>query len=139
MPTGLTDERFRLVPLGVEHNAPDHAAWTSSIDHIRATPGFAGRNWPDPTLTLEDNRRDLARHAEDFTRRIGFTYTVLDPESHEVVGCVYIYPPRSEGHDIDVRSWVRADRADLDKPLYEAVRDWLRDDWPFDSPDYAAR
>ena len=40
----------------------------------------------------------------------------------EVIGCVYIYPSW-------VRSWVRADRADLDKPLYEAVRDWLAT-WP---------
>jgi hypothetical protein len=31
----------------------------------------------------------------------------------------------------NVRSWVRADRADLDAPLYEAVTAWLTADWPF--------
>jgi hypothetical protein len=43
VPTGLMAEAFRLEPLGPQHNAADYAAWTASIDHILATPGFAGR------------------------------------------------------------------------------------------------
>ena len=39
---------LRLSPLGPEHNASDYAAWTSSIDHIRATPGFPDGSWPHP-------------------------------------------------------------------------------------------
>ena len=139
VPSGLTHDRFRLVPLDARYNVGDYAAWTSSMDHIRATPGYAGRDWPDPTLTLEDNERDLTGHANHFARRVGFTYTVLDSDRDEVIGCVYIYPPRSDEYDVDVRSWVRADRADLDRPLYEAVLRWLSDDWPFSSPCYAAR
>ena len=46
-PTSLTTDRFRLEPLGPQHNESDHAAWTSSIEHIHATPGFAG-SWPPP-------------------------------------------------------------------------------------------
>jgi hypothetical protein len=34
---------------------------------------------------------------------------------------------------------VRADHRDLDRPLCEAVRAWLRSDWPFGSVDYAER
>jgi dihydrofolate reductase len=30
---------------------------------------------------------DLRRHAEDFTRGAGFTFTVLDPGDHDVIGC----------------------------------------------------
>jgi hypothetical protein len=63
-------------------------------------------------------------------RRRGFTYSVLDDED-TVVGCVYIYPSRTEPDVTNVRSWVRADRADLDAPLYEAVTAWLTADWPF--------
>ena len=29
-----------------QHSAADHAAWTSSIEHIRATPGFQDRGRP---------------------------------------------------------------------------------------------
>lgn len=56
-----------------------------------------------------------------------------------MIGCVYIYPPRRDGYDVDVRSWVRADRADLDKPLHDVVRRWLAEAWPFRRPDYAER
>jgi hypothetical protein len=71
--------------------------------------------------------------------RVGFTYTVLDPDSGDVIGCVYLYPSKHDGHDVDVRSWVRADRAELDKPLQELVTGWLARDWPFTDPDYARR
>lgn len=138
VPAGLSNDLFVIEPLDVRHNESDHAAWTSSIDHIKGTPGFAGRSWPEP-MSLAENAADLARHARDFTDRTGFAYTVLDPGSGEVIGCVYIYPPRRDGYDVDVRSWVRADRADLDKPLHDVVRRWLAEAWPFRRPDYAER
>jgi hypothetical protein len=139
VPTGAVNTFFVLERLGPEHNVADLAAWTSSIDHIKATPGFAGRSWPDRPFSLEENETDLARHAEDFVKRTGFAYTVLDPSSGDVVGCVYLYPPRRSGYDVDVRSWVTADRADLDKPLYEFVCEWIARAWPFSEPDYAER
>ncbi len=139
VPAGLRTGLFVLEPLQVRHNAADLAAWTSSIDHIKATPGFAGHGWPDRPMSPAENAADLARHAQDFANRTGFTYTVLDPGRGEVIGCVYFYPPRRDGYDLDVRSWVRADRAELDKSLYDAVRHWLAKVWPFRQPDYAAR
>ena len=139
VPDGLRTELFVIEPLDVRHNVADHAAWTSSIDHIRATPGFAGRRWPSRPMSLEENAADLVKHARDFAGRTGFAYTVLDPASGEVIGCVYFYPPRRSGYDVDVRSWVRADHAGLDKPLHDLVRQWLADAWPFQRPDYAER
>jgi hypothetical protein len=139
VPAGLRSELFVIEPLDVRHNLADHVAWTSSIDHIRATPGFAGRTWPDASMSLEENAADLARHAHDFADRTGFAYTVLDPASGDVIGCVYFYPPRRSGYDVDVRSWVRADHAALDKPLHDLVRRWLAEAWPFQKPDYAER
>jgi len=138
VPTGLRTRQFVLEPLSVRHNASDHGAWMSSIEHIRRTPGFPGRTWPE-VMSLAENAADLARHEQDFAARTGFTYTVLDPESAEVIGCVYLYPPRRAGYDVDVRSWVSADRADLDRPLFEVVSGWLAERWPFTRPDYAAR
>lgn len=137
VPTKATFGELRLVPLGPEHNAADYAAWTSSIDHIRATPGFPDGSWPRP-MSLHENLRDLERHAEDFRLRRGFTYTVLDTNG-EVVGCVYIYPSKNEHVDAQVLSWVRDDRSHLDLPLYEAVRAWLRDHWPFETLEYRER
>jgi hypothetical protein len=112
----------------------------SSIEHVRATPGYAPSSWPPPGgMTLEANLDDLVRHADDFVRRAGFTFTVLDPLTADVIGCVYLYPSASEQWDVKVRSWVRADRADLDGPLADAVARWLVTDWPWERLDRGGR
>jgi hypothetical protein len=138
-PQGLDAAQFRLEPLGPKHNEADYAAWTSSMQHIRDTPGYAGGSWPRE-MTIDQNRADLERHRRDFQARTGFTYTVLDGDD-DVIGCVYIYPLRPDaapgGAHVD--SWVRADRAELDAPLYRAVSEWLARDWPFRRIEYPAR
>ena len=131
VPRRLETPSFVLEPLGPEHNERDHEAWTSSIDHIRATPGFAGRTWPHP-MPLEDNLADLDAHRAEFEARTAFAYTVLDPRSEDVIGCVYVDPDAS-ARCVTVRSWVRATRADLDEPLRATVDAWLERDWPFAS------
>jgi hypothetical protein len=138
VPHSLVTDMFRLEPLGSEHNEGDYRAWTSSISHIRATPGFEDRPWPAPGMTPAENLRDLQRHASDFAARSGFTYTVRAAGSEEIIGCVYIYP-LAEGPGADVRSWVTADQASLDAVLYEAVSGWLRSAWPFTAVRYAPR
>ena len=76
---------------------------------------------------------------EEFAQRSGFTYTVLEGGSGRVIGCVYIYPSKGADGAADVRSWVRADRADLDVALHDAVAAWLEDAWPFTAVSYAPR
>ena len=134
-PTRYVAAPFRLEPLGPEHNERDHAAWTSSIDHIRRSPGYPDGNWPRP-MSLEENRSDLERHARDFRDRKGFTFTVLDPDD-DVVGCVYVYPARDGVHDAVVQSWVRESEAEHDGALRQAIADWVTSDaWPFERPLY---
>ncbi len=138
-PTGLSASEFTLEPLGPQHNESDYAAWHSSISHIQATPGYAGQNWPHD-MTPDQNRGDLVRHAADFAALAGFTYTVLEPGSARVIGCLYIYPLKGVPHGAEVHSWVTEDRAELDVPLYRAVAEWLAGDaWPFERIEYAAR
>jgi len=137
VPLRLETSELRLEPLGPKHNAADYGAWSSSLEHIHATPGWEESSWPRD-MTLEENRADLQRHADDFENRSGFTYTVLEPGG-DVVGCVYIYPPREGRHDARVTSWVRASRAEIDAPLWQAVSDWLAAEWPFEDVDYAPR
>ena len=139
-PTSLVADQFRLEPLGPQHNEADHAAWTSSIEHIRSTPGFADGSWPPPGgMSLEENLSDLQGHADDFAGRTGFTFTVLDPDDDDVIGCVYIYPSKSDDWDVTVHSWVRADRSHLDVPLADAVAQWLEADWPWGRVDRRGR
>jgi hypothetical protein len=137
VPTELRSRLFRLEPLGPHHNDGDHEAWMSSIPHLQTTPGFEDRGWPpDDGFSAEQNLADLVRHADEFDRRVAFAYSVLEPASGTVIGCVYIDPGDRAGN-ASVRSWVRADVAELDGPLRTAVRVWLTESWPFGDVDYA--
>jgi hypothetical protein len=134
-PSGLETSAFRLEPLRPEHNERDFAAWSSSIEHIRATPGYGpDRSWPR-RMTLAENLADLERHARDFAAGTGFTYTVLDA-GDDVIGCVYVYPAEDGVHDASVQTWVRVSRAELDPVLRGVVAEWLASSWPFVSPRY---
>jgi len=137
-PQGLDHEAFRLRPLGPQHNESDYAAWTSSVEHILATPGYEGSSWPRQ-MTLDENMGDLTKHAREFATRAAFVYTVLAPDCETVIGCLYIYPSEKPGVDAKVRSWVRAADADLDAVLYRVVTDWLATSWPFGRIEYAVR
>ena len=63
VPLRLETPQFRLEPLGPEHNDADYGAWSSSVEHIHATPGWEESSWPRD-MTLEENRADLQRHAD---------------------------------------------------------------------------
>jgi hypothetical protein len=137
VPVAFEGPGFRLEPLGPQHNERDHEAWMSSIDHIRATPGFGpSRGWPQ-AMDLDANRADLIGHARDFENREGFTYSILDGD--EVIGCVYIYPSKDPGYDAAVSSWVRKNRAEMDAVVYRSLATWLAEVWPFENPEYAER
>jgi hypothetical protein len=98
------------------------------------TPPVARRD-----SSIEDNAASISKHLKDFDKRAEFNYAVIDPGTNEVIGSVYVRPSSRDGYDADVRSWVRADRAELDKPLYDSVTHWLAEAWPFRRPDYAVR
>lgn len=140
VPASLVTDRFRLEPLAPHHNERDFEAWTSSLAHIHATPGYEESRWP-VEMSLDDNLGDMEMHARHFTERSGFTYSVLEPdaEGDAVIGCVYIYPDKAGEADAEVRSWVRASRAELDVELWRAVSVWLDRDWPFETVRYAPR
>ena len=144
-PDPLVTAEFRLAPLGAEHNESDHAAWSASIDHIRATPGFQPGDrtdpWPSP-MSSEDNLGDLEMHAREFRDRDAFAYTVLAPglDEDRVIGCVYIDPDDTGEAVAEVRCWVTASHAHLDTVLADALREWLASDsWPFATVRFPAR
>jgi hypothetical protein len=73
------------------------------------------------------------QHRAEFDARTAFAYTVLDPNTDDVIGCVYIDPDPTQAGGATMRSWVRITHADLDEPLRESVVSWLERDWPFAS------
>jgi hypothetical protein len=81
----------------------------------------------------------LQRMRHSLVGELSFTYSVILAPGDEVIGCVYIYPARDDSTIVDVHSWVRAEQAHLDKPLYDTVSQWLSTAWPFPHVRYAPR
>jgi len=131
VPEPPSHPQFRFAVLGPEYNAADLDAWSSSIEHIHASPGFRGDRWPWRRYTLEENLADLEQHKDHHERRLEFAWTVLDPEQPDtVIGCVYLKPDPTGAAQAEARSWVRANRADLDQELREHLRPWFATAWP---------
>ena len=96
--------------------------------------------WPPPTMTVEQDRVDLARHAEEMVAGLSFNYAVLDADETALLGCVYIDPPPDDDDAGAVVSWWVVDDAvgtPLEAALDEAVRRWLGEQWPFERVRYA--
>jgi hypothetical protein len=138
IPQVLETDRLRLRMLTVNDVVKDYDAVVSSTDHLQAT--FTSGSWP-VGLTLEQNLIDLGWHQKEFQRRTSFAYTVVSLDESRVLGCVYIYSFNVGGYDARATMWVRTDMLDkgLDQHLYEAVKRWLTDDWPFENVAYPGR
>jgi len=131
-PLLLETERFRVQPLSVDDVDKDYDAVMSSQSHLWEMFGEAW-GWPRADLTLEQDRKDLVWHQDEFERRSSFAYEVMSPDQSRLLGCIYIDPPTKRGFDAEVAWWVRASElaTGLDETLGAAIRDWLANEWPF--------
>lgn len=90
-------------------------------------------------MSLEANLADLEMHRREFDTGEAFAWTVLDPQTDAVIGCVYIDPDPTGAADAVVRCWVTADRAGLDADLAAAAREWIATSWPIASARFPGR
>ena len=139
VPQLLETARMRLRPLSIYHAVKDFDAVMTSEERLRNVYDPGGE-WPRG-LTLEQNIIELGWHQTEFQLRTSFAYTVLGPDESEVLGCMYIYPTREPGYDVEITMWVRQSRVaeNLDQHLFETVESWVADCWPFTNPAYPGR
>lgn len=133
-PTRFMSDGFMLRKITAADAELDYAAIMSSIDHLKATPTPPRcGDWPPEDLTLDHDRRDLAKHEEEFDQGFGYTYTALNKACDKCLGCVYIYPTDYLGFDAEVYLWVTKEEYDkgAEDVLKNLVKDWLKSDWPF--------
>lgn len=115
----------------------DYPAVMGSRERLWARYGSAW-GWPPATMSYEDDRRDLARHAAEIATHETFNYAVLDAGETELLGCIYIDPPDAEcppGIDVLTSWWVVDDIAgtELERVLDDFVPQWLSRVWGFNS------
>jgi hypothetical protein len=134
VPEKLETNKFLLRPLTANDAAKDYEAVMSSVDYLRTvpTPPICG-DWPEETLTREEDLEDLKWHEKTHKSREIFTYTVMNLDESRCLGCVYIFPSDKIGYDTMIFSWVIEEEAKkgLDQELYETVKNWLKTSWPF--------
>lgn len=138
VPTRLETPEFTLRTLTVDDVVKDYDAVVTSVAHLKTI--WPGGTWPEG-LTLRQNLVDLGWHEKEFQMRQSFAYTVVSPTEDRVLGCVYVNPSHKAGHDAVVHLWARQSElgSGLEDRLYDAVRSWLRDVWPFAAPAFPGR
>lgn len=138
VPAMLETAEFRLRMLTVHDVVKDFDAVMTSVDHLKTI--WPGGKWPTG-LTLEQNLIDLGWHQKEFQIRRSFAYTVVSLSEEMVKGCVYIEPSHKSGYDAEVYLWARQSElaGGLEERLYEAVRKWVSEAWPFERAAFPGR
>jgi hypothetical protein len=142
-PTELRHDDVVASAITRAHLQDDVAGINASIDLIRRTRG--GR-WPTEPVTEDYNFVDLVWHELEFRERDSLTYAVYNTEPR-YLGCCYLYPMGRRTRlteqllefDIDVSWWVTptAYEQGYYRTLYDALRHWLADEFPFWRPYYS--
>ncbi|MEM7207244.1 MAG: GNAT family N-acetyltransferase [Pseudomonadota bacterium] len=139
MPAVLETDRIRLRPLTIHDVVKDYDAVMSSEHRLKHVFRENG-DWPTG-LTLEQNMIELGWHQTEFNERTSFAYTVVTHDESRVLGCVYFYPTAKSKYDVQITMWVRESEANtgLDEHLFNSVRGWVENVWPFANPAYPGR
>lgn len=147
IPEGLVTDRFLIRRLSETDVELDYAAVMDSREMLRK---WEQSTWPADDFTIEGNLKDLQRHEQEHFSREAFTFTVMNPDETECLGCIYIYPltarwlARAEAtplrdtawsdYETVIRFWVRQSRLaeGMDRELLDVLRPWFAQEWDFD-------
>lgn len=140
IPEVLETNKFRLRILKVSDVVKDYDAVMTSIEHLQGIFGPRSQ-WPSSDLTFEQDLIDLGWHQKEFQARSSFAYTVMNLQESQCLGCVYIFPTDKFDYEAEVYMWVRKSVYDegSDQVLYEAVKKWIAEKWPFNKVAYPGR
>ncbi len=130
LPTG-----HHLRPIRADDVDIDYPAVMGSRERLWSIYGEAW-GWPPDTMTVEQDRADLARHEREANAHESFNYAVLDAAETALLGCIYIDPPSRPGSDAEISWWVIDDMVGtpLDEVLDDFVPAWIAEAWPFGQP-----
>jgi hypothetical protein len=113
----------------------DYVAVMGSRERLWSIYGQAW-GWPPASMTLEQDREDLARHEAEIEAHESFNYALFDPAESELLGCVYVDPPAKQGADAEISWWV-VDwlvGSPVETELDAFVPQWIATAWPFQAP-----
>ena len=151
VPAELRTDEFFLRPIVADDAKLDYDAVMDTREALRL---WRQSTWPEDDFTVEDNRKDLVDMEERHVAGRAFSYTVLDPDGAECLGCVYVFATSAkflanstvvalgteEWADVDavVFFWVRRPRMEtgMDGRLLAALRTWFAQEWKLENTVY---
>ena len=136
LPTGQ-----HLRPMSEADTGIDFPAVMGSRERLWSVYGEAW-GWPPATMTIEQDRDDLARHAREIAAHQSFLYGLFPADEAELLGCVYVDPPeKAGGADAEVSWWVvdRLVGSEVERALDAFVPRWLAAEWPLRAPRFVGR
>lgn len=146
VPDGLESGQFLIRPLRTTDVKLDYDAVMETREFLRK---WEQSTWPEDDFTLEDNFKDLDRHEKEHINRESFTFTVMNPDETECLGCIYIFPltarwlseaettsvgeTKWEDYEAVVLFWIRQSRLaeGMEQMLLETLRPWFEQAWSF--------
>ena len=145
LPQDLCTATFVLKPLTPEYALLDYEAYISSSEVIRV---HSGGRWPIADFTLNDEREQLAQHAQRHQARQDFAFIILERTEQRSLGCVYVLPLRPFLQRVNapaelvkrigddaamITFWVRQSAQDtaLPEDLVQATWRWFSSEWSF--------
>ncbi|MEJ8553857.1 hypothetical protein [Tepidibacter sp. Z1-5] len=142
VPQKLETEIFRLRMLTTDDVEKDYEAVMSSREHLLTLADEDNEYaWPREHMTIEENLEDLQRHQNEFLERTAFAYTVMSLDEKICLGCVYINQSEKKNFDAEVYLWARLSEIEngLEEILFETVKKWIKENWPFKNVIYPGR
>lgn len=147
---GFAGDGFVVRPLLPSDVVLDHEAVMSSREflyHWEQEPPY-----PPEDFSVEDNLADLEQMDREHRNGTRYTYTVMNADESQVLGCLYLLPNDDRMYrttdvtshdgtglaDVDatLAFWVRISTWEdgFERTLLAAVLRWLRVDWSFELP-----
>ncbi len=147
---GFSGDGFIVRPLLLSDVVLDHEAVMSSREflyHWEQDPPY-----PPEDFSVEDNLGDLEQMIGEHTKGTRYTYTVMNADETQTLGCIYMLGNNDRMYrsavvsshdgtdfssiDATVSFWVRVSTWEngFERSLLAAVLDWLRDEWSFERP-----
>ncbi len=147
---GFTGDGFIVRPLVPSDVVLDHEAVMSSREflyHWEQEPPY-----PPEDSSVADNLEDLNQMDAEHRDGTRYTYTVMNADETQVLGCIYLVPnvdrryttvkvKTHDGTDLmsvdsTIMFWVRVSswEGGFEGVLLKAVLGWLREDWSVERP-----
>lgn len=147
---GFVGDGFVVRPLVPSDVVLDHEAVMSSREFL--SDWEQDPPYPPEDFSVEDNLEDLKKMDRRHRSGARYTYTVMNADESQVLGCIYLLPnddpiyrtakvTSHDGTDLSsvdatVSFWVRVSiwEEGFERTLLAAVLMWLRDDWSLERP-----